>query len=56
MWDGRKTSLEDQALGPVESDMEMNQKVGDLVAKLEKIDGYRVAFEQTFPGEGIRGC
>jgi cytochrome c peroxidase len=53
MWDGRKNSLEDQALGPVESDMEMNQKVGDLVAKLEKIDGYRVAFEQTFPGEGI---
>ena len=53
MWDGRKTSLEDQALGPVESDMEMNQKLGDLVPKLAKIDGYRTAFEQAFPGEGI---
>jgi cytochrome c peroxidase len=53
MWDGRKASLEDQALGPVESDVEMNQKLGDLVPKLAKIDGYRVAFEQAFPGEGI---
>ncbi|WP_448207868.1 cytochrome-c peroxidase [Azospirillum sp. sgz302134] len=53
MWDGRKTSLEDQALGPVESDMEMNQKLGDLVPKLARIDGYRTAFEQSFPGEGI---
>jgi cytochrome c peroxidase len=53
MWDGRKSSLEDQALGPIGSDVEMNQSVGDLVSKLTKIDGYRVAFEQTFPGEGI---
>jgi Cytochrome c peroxidase len=53
MWDGRKTSLEDQALGPVESDMEMNQKLTDLVPKLSRIDGYRTAFEMAFPGEGI---
>jgi len=50
---GRKTSLEDQALGPVESADEMNLKLADVVPKLSRIDGYRFAFQQAFPGEGI---
>lgn len=53
MWDGRKSSLEDQALGPVESDMEMNQKLDALVPKLAAIGGYRTAFDMAFPGEGV---
>jgi cytochrome c peroxidase len=53
MWDGRKVSLEDQALGPIGTDVEMNQKVDDLVGKLAKIDGYRTLFNAAFPGEGI---
>lgn len=53
MWDGRSNSLEDQALGPVESAMEMRQDLNTLVPKLEAIDGYRTAFGLAFPGEGI---
>ncbi len=53
MWDGRKDSLEAQALGPIESGMEMNLALKDVVPKLEKVDGYRTAFALAFPGEGL---
>lgn len=53
MWDGRKESLEDQALGPIGADVEMNQKVEDLVPKLASIREYRTMFNIAFPGEGI---
>jgi cytochrome c peroxidase len=48
MWDGRKTSLEDQALGPVTAAVEMNQDVGKLIEKLGAIDGYRREFGRVF--------
>ncbi len=53
MWDGRKRSLEDQALGPVESPDEMHQDPDALVAKLKSIQGYRTLFERAYPGAGI---
>ncbi len=53
MWDGRKTSLEDQALGPIAADVEMNQPVEKLIEKLSAIETYRILFNVAFPGEGI---
>ena len=53
MWDGRSTTLEDQALGPVESADEMHQDPDVLVGKLASIPGYRVMFERAYPGIGI---
>ena len=34
-WDGRAVSLEEQALGPIESPAEMNQNLDDLVKELK---------------------
>lgn len=53
MWDGRAKTLEEQALGPITADVEMNQDLPSLVRKLEAIAGYRRMFEQAYPGEGI---
>jgi cytochrome c peroxidase len=53
MWDGRKSSLEDQALGPIAADVEMNQPVEKLVEKLASIETYRILFNIAFPGEGV---
>jgi cytochrome c peroxidase len=53
MWDGRKSTLEDQALGPIGADVEMNQPLPELIAKLEQIDGYRTMFRKAYPNEPI---
>jgi len=53
MWDGRKSTLEDQALGPVESADEMHQDPDVLVSKLASIAGYPAMFERAYPGQGI---
>jgi cytochrome c peroxidase len=53
MWDGRAPSLEAQALGPIQADVEMNMDMPGLMKKLSQIDGYRLMFEQAYPGEGI---
>lgn len=55
MWDGRKSTLEDQALGPIAADVEMNQPVDDLIAKLERLEGYRALFKKAYPEESISG-
>ena len=47
-WDGRAGTLEEQALGPIENPIEMNMKLADVVAKLNKIEGYRSQFQQIF--------
>jgi cytochrome c peroxidase len=52
-WDGRARSLEEQALGPIQTDVEMNMPLQDLVAKLSKIKGYQKLFAKAYPGEGI---
>jgi cytochrome c peroxidase len=53
MWDGRKTSLEDQALGPIEAAGEMNMPLDKLVAVVSHVDGYKPLFEAAYPGEGV---
>lgn len=47
-WDGRAKSLEDQALGPIENPIEMAMKLPAVVAKLNKIDGYKSQFKKVF--------
>jgi cytochrome c peroxidase len=56
MWDGRKATLEDQALGPIQADVEMNQDLPELIKKLSSIPGYRPLFDAAYPGEGINGA
>lgn len=53
MWDGRFKTLEDQALGPIESEDEMSQDPNEVVAELKTIAGYKELFEKAYPGEGI---
>jgi cytochrome c peroxidase len=53
MWDGRAASLEEQALGPISAEAEMNQDLPGLVRKLSAVAGYRPMFEAAYPGEGI---
>ena len=52
-WDGRATTLEEQALGPIAAAGEMNLPLDKLVAKLGAVEGYRPLFEAAYPGEGI---
>lgn len=53
MWDGRKKTLEDQALGPITSEQEMNMDITKLMDFLVGNHGYKVAFAEAFPGESI---
>ena len=52
-WDGRAATLEEQALGPVESEAEMNMPLPILIDTIAAIPGYKTMFEQAYPGEGI---
>lgn len=49
MWDGRKENLEEQALGPIEADVEMNMNLNELIARLKNIKGYHPLFKAAFP-------
>lgn len=53
MWDGRKKSLEDQALGPLQSADEMNTDFNVALARLRSIPQYAAMFDKAYPGEGI---
>jgi cytochrome c peroxidase len=50
-WDGRSPSLEDQAKGPIQAPIEMNQNPGHLVQKLSRIPYYREQFQKVFNSE-----
>lgn len=52
-WDGRATSLEEQALGPITSPDEMNQNLEELVVELENVPAYVAMFNTAYPGESI---
>ncbi|MCF6340469.1 MAG: c-type cytochrome [Sulfurimonas sp.] len=52
-WDGRVETLEEQALGPIEADVEMNMPLKELIPKLRKIQGYKILFDKAYPGLGI---
>jgi cytochrome c peroxidase len=47
-WDGRALALEGQALGPIQNPIEMDMSLDEVVAKLNKIEGYRAAFRKIF--------
>ncbi len=47
-WDGRASSLEDQALGPIQNPIEMKMDLKEVVAKLNKIPGYKKEFQDVF--------
>ena len=53
MWDGRKASLEAQAMGPMEANVEMNMDTQKLFAWLNTNAGYRALFNQAYPGKPI---
>jgi cytochrome c peroxidase len=53
MWDGRAGSLEEQALGPIQADVEMNLPLDHLMARLKAVPEYKTMFDAAFPNEGI---
>src|SRR5262245_7454327 len=53
MWDGRKKSLEDQALGPMKTPEEMKTDFGSALAMLAKTPGYQAMFAKAYPNEPI---
>lgn len=53
MWDGRKKSLEDQAMGPMEATVEMNMDIKRLFEWLNGNAGYKMMFARAYPGEDI---
>jgi len=53
MWDGRKATLEDQAMGPMEAAVEMNMDTKRLFAWLNQSAGYKAMFARAYPGEAI---
>ena len=52
-WDGRAKTLEEQANGPLSSEIEMHQDMKVLPKKLRKIKGYRKLFKAAFGDEVI---
>jgi len=48
-WDGRARSLEQQALGPIEADVEMNMPLDVLIPKLNGIQEYQKLFKEAYP-------
>jgi cytochrome c peroxidase len=54
MWDGRMASLEEQALGPIKADVEMNLPIEELIDRIRNITEYGPLFRAAFPREGIK--
>ncbi len=50
-WDGRAPDLAEQAKGPVQAGVEMNNTPENVVATLKSMPGYVDAFAAAFPGE-----
>ena len=54
-WDGRADDLEDQAKGPITSDIEMNENPDTLVKELKDIPEYTERFDVAFGGTSGSG-
>lgn len=50
-WDGRAADLEEQAMGPVQATVEMNNTPNRVVTTLKSMPEYVEQFEAAFPGE-----
>src|SRR6516225_1334534 len=48
-WDGRETTLEAQALKPIEDPTEMGSKLADVMKRLQDHKEYKSRFEKAFP-------
>jgi cytochrome c peroxidase len=53
MWDGRADTLEEQALGPIQADVEMAMPLDQLLKRLKAIPEYPPLFEAAFSGKGV---
>ena len=51
-WDGRASSLEEQALGPIEAAGEMNMPLDKLLPRLQAVEYYQKTFEAVY-GNGV---
>jgi cytochrome c peroxidase len=47
-WDGRATSLEEQAIGPIHNPIEMAETHETVVPKIAKVPGYQKQFKAVF--------
>lgn len=52
-WDGRMDTLEQQALGPIEAEGEMNMPLDQLLPRLKKVKWYNKTFEEVYGKPGI---
>ncbi len=52
-WDGRATSLEEQAKFPIQDEKEMNSHVDIAIKKIRKIKGYKPLFTEAFGDDKI---
>ena len=52
-WDGRAHLLRDQALGPIENPVEMNETLENVITKLSEKDIYRDQFIRAFGSDEI---
>lgn len=50
-WDGRADTLEEQALGPIEAEIEMAMPIDEAVERLREFAMYREMFDAAFPGD-----
>jgi cytochrome c peroxidase len=47
-WDGRASSLEDQARFPVQDHLEMNESLDDMEKRIQQFRGYNPMFQKAF--------
>jgi cytochrome c peroxidase len=55
MWDGGINHLDVQAIAPITSDVEMNETLENVVAKLQQSEKYTSLFEKAFGSKKITG-
>ncbi len=55
MWDGGVNHLDVQAIAPITSEVEMNETLENVVAKLQKSEKYQLLFEKAFGTKKITG-
>lgn len=53
-WDGRATTLEDQARSPIEDPAEMNTPMPLAVHQINQIPGYRIYIQQAFGSDSLQ--
>ncbi len=55
MWDGGVNNIEVQPLAPIENPVEMDSKLFDIVAKLNRSEKYKSKFKTAFGGDEVTG-